>query len=141
MFQKPSTRLKWWAVYAVVGLGVGALLELVARWAELWVYDPRWVFYIVWIGAFGLAPATLALLLRNNRTASLFLVGSAIAFAAEALNLLVPGFGCSDCRSGCGGHLLFSDGAYDSTIELVTASFAELGLKTEVQTLKSLKSS
>jgi len=93
MFQKPSTRLKWWAVYVVVGLGVGALLELMARWAELWVYDPRWVFYIVWIGAFGLAPATLALLLRNNRTASLFLVGSAIAFAAEALNLLVPGFG------------------------------------------------
>lgn len=52
----------------------------------------------------------------------------------------VPGFGGSDCRSGCGGHLLFSDGAYGSTIGLVVASLSELGLKPEVQTLKAPKS-
>lgn len=93
MFLKPSTRFLWWAVYAVVGLGVGALLELVAKLAQLWVYDPPWMLYVVWIGAFSLGPATVALLLRKHTVFTLFLVWSAIAYASEVLNILGPSFG------------------------------------------------
>jgi hypothetical protein len=93
MFLKPSTRWQWWLVYVGVGLGVGALLEVVARLGQLWVYHPPWMLYVVWIGAFGLSPATLALLLRKYRTFTLFLVGSAIAFVAEVLNVFFPGPG------------------------------------------------
>lgn len=93
MFLKPSTRWQWWLVYVGVGLGVSALLEVVGWLGQLWVYHPPWMFYVVWIGAFGLSPATMALLLRKHSAFTLFLVGSAIAFVAEVLNVLFTGFG------------------------------------------------
>lgn len=93
MFDKASTRWKWWLVYMGVGLGVGALLEVVGWLGQLWVYHPSWMFFVVWIGAYGLGTATLALLLRKHRTITLFLVWSALAFVSEVLNVLVPDFG------------------------------------------------
>jgi hypothetical protein len=51
------------------------------------------MLYVVWIGAFSLGPATLALLLRKRSVFTLSLVGSAIAYVLEGLNVLVPGFG------------------------------------------------
>ncbi len=93
MFRKPSTQVEWWVVCMVVGFGVGTLVELAAKYVPFWVYDPRWMLYVVWIGAFSLGPATLAWMLRNRGVITLFLAGVAFAFLVEGLNVLVPGFG------------------------------------------------
>jgi Uri superfamily endonuclease len=53
----------------------------------------------------------------------------------------IPGFGSSDCRSGCMGHLLYLEGPFASGARQVVSSFRELGLCPEVLELKTLRSS
>ncbi len=93
MFLNPSTRLEWWMAYLLVGFGVGMVVEIVAKYMPFWIYDPPWILFVVWIGAFSVGPATLALLLRKRGVITLCLAGSAIAFVLEVLNVLFPGFG------------------------------------------------
>jgi len=44
----------------------------------------------------------------------------------------IRGFGSSDCRCGCKGHLLYSEGSFSEATQKAVASFMELGLAPEV---------
>lgn len=44
----------------------------------------------------------------------------------------VPGFGNSDCKSGCKGHLLHSEVPFQDTAKQVVSSFKELGLSPQL---------
>jgi len=44
----------------------------------------------------------------------------------------IHGFGNSDCRSECGGHLLLSEDSFTSTVRLVLTTFAELDLISDI---------
>lgn len=49
----------------------------------------------------------------------------------------IPHFGSSDCRSGCKGHLLRSQGSMRATAGQAFSSLLELGLSPEVLELKT----
>lgn len=49
----------------------------------------------------------------------------------------IPGFGSSDCRSGCKGHLLHAGGSFTSATQQAVLSFKQLGLSPEVLKLKT----
>jgi predicted acylesterase/phospholipase RssA len=95
MFAKSAERGQWWAVYVVVGIVLGVLLEIAAATIPFWSYNPWWLVFVVVILAFGLSPATLARWLWKQSLVVLFAVGSVLAFLIEGLSAVIPGYGWS----------------------------------------------
>ena len=93
MFTKQTERMRWWMVYVFVGVILGVLLEILAATVPFWSYDPWWLVFFVVLFAFGLSPATLALLLRKQSLLVVFLVGSVLAFLVEGLSVVIPTYG------------------------------------------------
>jgi len=78
-----------WGKYLIVASILGGLIELQSRLGGFYQFNPGWLVWVVIFGAFGLALGSLAMLLRSASGLLQFVAGTALAAAAEALNVAV----------------------------------------------------
>jgi len=76
-----------WIKYLMVASTIGALIELQSHLGGFYTFNPGWLVWVVIFGAFGLALGTTAMLLRKAAGLVQFLAGTALAGAAEVLNV------------------------------------------------------
>ena len=78
-----------WAKYLIVASAIGGLIEAQSHLGGFYTFNPAWLVWVVIFGGFGLVLGTLAMLLRRTGPLPQFLIGTALAGAAEVLNAAV----------------------------------------------------
>lgn len=78
-----------WIKYLMVASALGGLIEFESHLGGFYTFSPTWLVWAVIFGGFGLLLGTTAMLLRRAAGVVQFLIGTALAGAAEFLNVAV----------------------------------------------------
>ncbi|MBN2472786.1 MAG: GDP-mannose 4,6-dehydratase, partial [Anaerolineae bacterium] len=77
-----------WLKYVVVGIILGALIEITSAIAPFYTFDPGWLVLPVIVGGFGLALGSLAMALRERGSLVQLVAGTIITGLIELANAL-----------------------------------------------------